>query len=85
MNTVNLAFYDKKDWEYFLSIADDREDLHDNWEDWYKSFQLARLSLISQGFSIRAVHINIRELMSYCSEYNLKNNGKTRSQFVATK
>ena len=52
MKTVNLAFYQKKDWEYFLSIVDDRNSLHDTWDDWFKSYINAKMNLIAQGFYV---------------------------------
>jgi len=85
MITLNLAFYEKKDWEYFLSVADDRENLEDEWEDWFKSYLMGKMSLMADGFKIREITINVRELLEYCAKNNLKNDGKTRSQFVALK
>ena len=85
MKTVNLAFYQKKDWEYFLSIVDDRNSLHDTWDDWFKSYINAKMNLIAQGFYVKEVLVNIRELIDYCNTQNLKNNGEARAQYVATK
>lgn len=85
MTTVNLAFYEKKDWEYFLSIVDDRESLHDTWEDWFKSFVAGKMNLIAQGFYVNEILIDVRELIEYCYTHNLKNNSAARAQFVATK
>ena len=85
MTTLNLAFYEKKDWEYFLSIVDDRDDLHDEWEDWFSNYLKFKMNLIADGFLVEEIHINIRELMEYCAKNNLKNDGKARSQFVALK
>ena len=85
MMTLNLAFYEKKDWAYFLSVADDRENLEDEWEDWFRTYLKFKLELIGQGFSVTDVIINVRELMEYCAKNNLKNDGSARSQFVASK
>jgi len=85
MLTLKLAFYEKKDWAYFLSVADDRESLEDEWEDWFKTYLKSKLELLGFGFSVKEISIDIRELLEYCAKNNLKNDGKARSHFVALK
>ena len=85
MTTLNLAFYEKKDWAYFLSVADDRESLEDEWEDWFKNYLKFKLDLIAIGFTVKDINVDIRELLEYCAKNNLKNDGNARSQFVALK
>ncbi|MEI8087329.1 MAG: hypothetical protein WCG93_14060 [Paludibacter sp.] len=85
MTTLNLAYYEKKDWAYFLSVADDRETLEDEWEDWLKNFLKFKIRLVADGYVVKDITVNIRELMEYCAKNNLKNDGKTRAQFVAQK
>jgi hypothetical protein len=85
INTVNLAYYRKEDWDYFLSIIDDRENMHETWEEWFKAYTKLKVKLMSEGFFIKEVTVNIRELMAYCMTRNIKNDGAARSQFVQTK
>jgi len=85
MNRVNLAYYEKEDYDYFLSIIDDRENLHDTWEEWYKAFTKLKRTLISHGLNVKEVKIDLNELVAYCKENNVKNDGKARSQFVSLK
>ena len=82
---VNIAYYEKKDWGYFLSIIADRESMHESWDDWYKAFSELKVKLISQGFIVREVIIDLNELTDYCIDRKIKNDGKARSQFVMTK
>lgn len=49
MNKVNIVFYEKKDYDYFHNIIDDRENLHDTWEEWYKAFMKLKRTLVSHG------------------------------------
>jgi len=82
---VNIAYYEMKDWDYFLSIIEDRESMHDTWDDWFKAYSKLKTHLFSEGFSVKEVSININELIDYCIDRKIKNDGKARSQFVRTK
>jgi hypothetical protein len=81
--SVNLAFYRKKDWSRFLESIDDRESMHETWEEWHDAYYKAKKSLISQGFIVHDCNVNIDDLVDYCRKRGIKNDGKARSQFVA--
>jgi hypothetical protein len=85
MTRANLAYYKEKDWKRFIELADDRESLHDNWKDWHKSFLKVKKDLISQGFDVVDIVIDLDELIIFCKIRGIKNNGKARSQFVQNK
>jgi len=82
---INIAFYEKKDWEQFLRIIDDRENMFDTWEEWHQSFLNLKNHLIQEGIQLNIVIININELVNYCNKRKIKLDGKARSQFVAIK
>ncbi len=81
---VNLAFYRNKDWKKFLSIIDDRDSMFDTWEEWHKSYHRTKKELLDNGFKVNDVEVDLKKLDKYCQENGLKNNGKTRSQFVSS-
>jgi len=85
MIKVNLAYYEKKDWEYLLSVISDKEEMPESWDEWYKNYQKAKINLIAYGFFVREITINIHELMAYCIERKIKINGSARAEFVQTK
>ena len=85
ISTVNLAYYEKKDWDYFLSIIDDREVMPDEWDDWFKKYSNLKSFMILEGFFIKEVIIDVNELIDYCVERNIKIDGKARAQFVQLK
>ena len=85
MIAVKLAYYRKKDWEKFIRMIDDRQSMHDNWNDWHKAFIKTKSDLISQGFEVTDIEIDLNELTDYCKLRGIKNDGKARSQFVQTK
>ena len=82
---IKLAYYRKKDWKRFLKIIDDSESMHDTWDEWHKAFLKAKKDLISQGFEVEDVEIDLDELTNYCKMRGIKNDGKARSQFVQAK
>jgi len=83
--SINLAYYKEKDWKRFLESIDDKESMHDTWEDWHNAFLKTKVELISQGFIVNDFVVEIDELEDYCKKRGIKNNGKARSQFVANK
>lgn len=82
---IKLAYYRKKDWNRFVNTIDDRESMHDSWKEWHKAFLKTKKDLISQGFEVEDIEIDLDELIKYCKIWGIKNDGKARSQFVQTK
>ncbi len=80
---VNLAYYRRKDWKNFLKMIDDKDSMHDSWEDWHKSFLRTKQILISKGFIVNDFIVDLDKLKIYCSNKGLKIDGKARSQFVS--
>ena len=85
MNEINLAYYEKKDWKRFLEVIDDKESMHNTWKEWNKAYLKLKKKLTSQGFVVKDVIVNIDDLIVYCKIRGIKNNGKSRSQFVSKK
>lgn len=82
---VGIAYYEKRDWDFFLSVIDDRESVEDKWNEWYKFFLKSEKDLISKGFSVSTVRVDINELVNYCIDHKIKNDSQARSKFVAEK
>jgi hypothetical protein len=82
---IGIAYYEKKDWGFFLSVVDDRESVEDTWNEWYKFYLKSKEELISTGFSVSTVKVDINELIDYCIDRKIKNDSEARSQFVAEK
>ena len=82
---VKLAYYRKKEWKRFIKIIDDRESMHDTWNEWHKDFLKTKRHLISSGFEVVDIEIDLDELMNFCKIRDIKNDGKARSQFVQAK
>lgn len=80
---VNLAYYRKKDWKKFIKMIDDRDGMHDSWEEWHKSYLKTKEHLSLYGMIVKEVIVDLEQLKKYCSDKNLKIDGKARSKFVS--
>ncbi len=82
---IKLAYYNQKDWSKFLDSVDDRKKMHDTWDKWHQAFLKTKIDLITQGFEVIDIIVDIDELSNYCKLRGIKNTGKARSQFVLAK
>lgn len=82
---IKLAYYRKEDWKRFTKIIDDKESLHDTWNEWHNAFLKTKNDLISHGFEVVDIVVDLGELTAYCKLQGIKNDGKARSQFVQSK
>ncbi|MBZ0245860.1 MAG: hypothetical protein K8H85_07935 [Cyclobacteriaceae bacterium] len=80
---VNMAFYKPEYWSRLLSIVDDKEVFHDTWEQWFQQYQSSKKQLESEMLKVNDVVISIDDLISFCFQNGVKNDGKARSRFVA--
>lgn len=80
---ANLAYYREEDWERFLNSIDDRDKMHDTWQEWHESYIKARNGLKAQGFKVRQIVIDIDELSKFCKDKGVKNTGQARSEFAS--
>lgn len=85
MRPLNIAYYKKEDWDKFLDMVDDRENLHDNWEEWHKTFLKTKKDLEAEGLFLKVVEVDLEELRIYCHMRSIKIDGNARSRFVAKK
>ena len=80
---VNMAYIEKKDWERFLEIIDDRDTQYDKWEDWHEAYLRGKNKLTEDGLNVNDFPVDLDELINYCKKHQIKIDGKARSRFVA--
>ena len=85
MTEINLAYYQKKDWNLFLESIDDKDTMYSSWKEWNKAYIKLKKQLILEGFTVKDVVVNIDELVIYCKIRGIENNGKARSMFIQEK
>jgi 3-isopropylmalate dehydratase small subunit len=82
MVVVQIGFYRKEDWARLIEIVEDKEVMHQNWEDWFKDFMHANLELEQRGIKAVKKVVDIDKLAKYCKKKGLKNVGSTRAQYI---
>ena len=82
---VGVAIYSKKDYERLLEISDNRADMNDTWLEWRKKTNELKQNMRTLGIIVKDVKINLIELVRYCRERGLPNDGAARAQFVQEK
>lgn len=82
MFAAKLAYYKKQDWEAFMKMIDDREKMHDTWDEWHEAFLKTKSDLTAQGLKVFEVEIDITKLDFFCKSRGIKNDGKARAHFV---
>jgi hypothetical protein len=79
---VNLGYYQKEDWSEFIEMIDDRERMHDTWEEWHKDFLKMFKKLRKNGFKVRKVIVHLDKLELYCTKREIPIDGSARSRFI---
>lgn len=79
---IKLGYYNQGDWEKFVNMVDDKENLHSNWEDWNQAFHDSKKKFTKLGFEVVKVVVDLDKLAAYCKAKGLKNTGATRSKFI---
>ena len=80
---VNMAYIEKKDWERYLEIIDDRDTQYEKWEEWHEAYLKGKKELTKEGLNVNDFHVDLDELINYCKIHRLKIDGKARSRFAA--
>ena len=81
--SVNIAYYRAEDWLRLRSIIDDKDSFHDSWSSWKQEYEKVRRGLKSQGFIVNEVVVDLDELIRFCFQNGIKNDGQARSRFVS--
>ncbi len=82
MKYVKLGYYKKTDWDRLLSIIDDRDKMHSEWEDWHQAYNNLKIELSRKGFEVIKLVVDLDKLINYCKDNNLENTSATRSIFI---
>ena len=82
---VGVAIYSKKGYERLLELSDNRADMNETWLEWRKKTQEMKQSMRTLGVIVRDVRVDIDELVRYCRQKGIPNDGAARAQFVQEK
>jgi hypothetical protein len=80
---IGIGFYRKDQWPLLLETADDADMMIEKYDKWLTGIERLIENMKTEGIEPVKVDIDVHELLAYCRQFNFKNNGETRSQFIA--
>jgi len=80
---LGICSYSREQYPMLLETADDRDALEDTHDEWLESYRKGIIRFRLMGIEPVKVDIDIKELLAYCKEKGLKNNGETRTIYSA--
>lgn len=80
---IGIGFYRKDQWPLLLETADDADKMIEIYDEWLTGIERLIENMKTEGLEPVKVDIDVYELLAYCGQFNFKNNGEIRSQFVA--
>jgi hypothetical protein len=80
---IGIGFYRKDQWPLLLETADDADMMIEIYDEWLTGIERLIENMKTEGIEPVKVEIDVYELLAYCRQFNFKNDGGTRSQFVA--
>jgi len=80
---VGIGWYKKEDWDLLLINSDDRQNMHDNFDDWEKDTNKRFQELLIAGINVKKIQISVYELIAWCKENKLKINGSSKAKYIA--
>ncbi len=83
MKFFGVEYYKREQWNLLLESALDREDLEDTYEEWLQVFEEMIGKLKAQGIKLYKIDVDVQELIKFCEEKGLPNDGEARAQFIA--
>jgi hypothetical protein len=79
---IGIGVYQKGQWPLLLETADDADLMIAAYDEWLRGIEKLIENIKTVGIEPVKVEIDVYELLAYCRQYNVKNNGETRSQFI---
>jgi len=80
---IGIGFYREDQWPLLLDTADDINVMEKVYGNWKKGIERLIENVKTEGIEPVVLDIDIYELLAYCTEHGLRNNGEARSKFVA--
>ena len=80
---IGVPWFTREEWEKLLTVADDREDLPDRYEDWLHRTSEQFEFRVAHGHPLVKVHVRVEELVPWCRAERRRINAAARNAFVA--
>ncbi|MFW6334559.1 MAG: hypothetical protein ACOC0W_04740 [Desulfosalsimonas sp.] len=82
---IPVAWYTRQQWEILRQVAADSEKMEDSFEKWEASAGHAYRILLESGFVVRAVYVDVAELLNWCRSRNRPLDGEARTDYIEEK
>ncbi len=82
---IGFCWYQPEQWKQLREVVPDPESLDATYDEWKKSATVAINNLKAEGLSVKKVSINIKALITWCSEKGLEPISSSRSEYAAFK
>lgn len=80
--TLGIAMYRPEDWARLRRIAADSEALERTWTERCQTVVKLESEMRAAGIEYEPVLVDLDELVRFCREHELENNGEARASFV---
>ena len=80
---IGIGFYKREQWPLLIETAADASVLEPTYDDWIDVLDSSLDKIKSRGITPELVEVDVYDLLVYCKEKGIKNDGKTRSMFIA--
>ena len=82
---VAFVSYRPEQWQRIRETATDAEELEMSYSEWLQVAEERFKQVQSAGFRVEKVDVDSEELIRWCNERGLENNGRARSSYAAEK
>ncbi len=82
---IAIVWYRPEQWQRVRDVATDAEELEMSYIEWLQVAEERFKEIQSKGFRVERVDVDSEELILWCNERGLENNGNARSRYAAEK
>ncbi|PKN30453.1 MAG: hypothetical protein CVU64_03240 [Deltaproteobacteria bacterium HGW-Deltaproteobacteria-21] len=82
---AGVAWYYREQWDRLLSVAADRADLEDTYDDWVRMAEKGISKIRQTGLNPMKIPIDVEELINWCREEDRPLDGQARADFANVK
>lgn len=82
---AGLAWFSEEDWLTLKTSADDRDSLHETYQEWEEDLDRNLERLRGLGYQVRKIPIDLQELYAWCLREGRPVDGRARAEFTTLK
>jgi len=80
---LGIGFYRREQWPLLLDTAADSHLLEKTYDDWMEVLDSSIEKIRANGLEPELVDVDVEELLAFCKEHGLQNNGSARARFIS--